>query len=213
MSRQFQKISRIAAIILALVLTAASCTFAASIVSPAENSIAYADSLLISVKLNDQKNVVITVFKEQLESRQEVTKADGSKFTEISYSDFDASRLTAEDLALIASEKRQDENGEAVKFSFGDEIPEFHDGVFATSVTYSNPTSGIGFYTKKLTNVKPGLYKVQVETLDANKNVTETVVSYAAVQEKKEEKQGIFGAGQTGALQFLQNLIKNLFNK
>lgn len=211
MSRHNKKTLRITALVLALILMCSCFTFAASIVSPAENSIAYADSLLISVKLNDQKTVSITVYKEQTENRTEVIKPDGTKYTEISYTDYDASSLTAEDIALIADGKTLNEEGEAITLSTGDEIPQLHDGLFASSVTYVNPTSGIGFYTKKLTAVKPGLYKVRVETLDENRNVTETVESYAAVQEKKEEKQGIFGLGQTSALQFLQNLLKNLF--
>ena len=211
MSRQFTKATRIFALLLVFMLLAGNTAFAANIVSPAENSIVVADSLLISVKLNDQNPVTITVYKEQLESRTEVTRTAGTTYSDSSFSDFDASSLTADDMALSSSGNRTDEDGQPLLFSSGDEIPEFHDSVFASPVSYTNPTAGIGFYTKKLVNVKPGLYKVRVETLDDDRNVLEAEVSYAAVQEKKEEKQGIFTIGQNSALQFLQNLIKNLF--
>ena len=211
MSRH-NRLTRITALVLAIVLIAAEAAFAASIVSPADGSIAYSDSLLVSVKLSDQKTVRITVYKEQIGAEEEVVKENGVKATEVVYSDADASALTEEDISLISSGNRTDENGEALLLSSGDEIPDYHDSVFAEAVEYTNSTAGIGFYTKKLTGVGVGLYKVKVETLGSRKEVTETVVSYAAVKEKKEEKQGIFsGIGQSGALQFLQNLLRNLF--
>ena len=187
MSRH-NRLTRITALVLAIVLIAAEAAFAASIVSPADGSIAYSDSLLVSVKLSDQKTVRITVYKEQIGTEKEVVKENGVKTTEVVYSDADASALTEEDISLISSGNLTDENGEALLLSSGDEIPDYHDSVFAEAVEYTNSTAGIGFYTKKLTGVGVGLYKVKVETLGSRKEVTDTVVSYAAVKEKKEEK-------------------------
>lgn len=214
MSRHIARpVRRILAVLLA-VLLAFEVTFAASIVSPADSSIAYSDSLLVSVKLSDQKTVRITVYKEQIGTEKEVRKEDGSIVTETEYKDADASDLTENDLAAIAAGKKTEADGTVVTLSTGSEIPDYHDAVFAPAVEYTNSTAGIGFYTKKLINVTPGLYKVKVETLGSKNEVTETVVSFAAVKEKKEEKQGIFGRGVTsGALQFLQNLLRNLFSR
>lgn len=211
MSRH-NRLTRITAIALIIVFVFTASAFAASIVSPADGSIAYSDSLLVSVKLSDKKTVRITVYKEQIGTSTEVIKDNGLRATEIVYSDADASKLTEEDISLISAGKKFRENGEKILLSTDEEIPDYHDSVFAEAVEYTNATAGIGFYTKKLTNVGVGLYKVKVETLGSKNEVTETVVSYAAVKEKKEEKQGIFGgASQSGALQFLQNFLRNLF--
>jgi hypothetical protein len=194
------------------VLLAFDAAFAASIVSPTDCSIAYSDSLLVSVKLSDSATVRVTVYKEQTGSEKEVTADDGSVEKETVYSDVDASNLTVNDLAAIAAGKKTDDSGKLILLSTGSGIPDYHDEVFASSVEYSNQSAGIGFYTKKLSDVKPGLYKVVVETLDNRKEVTETVVSYTAVKEKQEEKKSIFESiSQSSALKFLQNLLRGLF--
>ena len=211
MSRH-NRYARITAIALLVILIFTSSVSAASIVSPADGSIAYSDSLLVSVKLSDQNKVRITVYKEQIGTLKEVVKENGLTATETVYSDADADKLTEDDISLISAGNKTDANGEKILLSTGEEIPDYHDSVFAEAVEYTNATSGIGFYTKKLTNVGVGLYKVKVETFGSKNEITETTISYAAVKEKKEEKQGIFGgAVQSGALQFLQNFLRNLF--
>ena len=212
MSRPFVRPLRIAISALLIALLAFEASFAASIVSPQDCSTAYSDSLLVSVKLSDKGRVRISVFKEQIGSEKEVEKGDGTKETEIVYTDADASRLTAEDLSLISAGKKTDEDGKAITLSTGSEIPDYHDSVFASAVEYSNTTEGISFYTKKLDKVTPGLYKVVVETLNDKKEVTETVTSYAAVKDQQEQKKSIFESiAQSSALKFLQNLLRSLF--
>lgn len=212
MSRLFARPVKIALAAMLAVFLAFDTVFAASIVSPQDSSIAYSDSLLVSVKLSDTKTVRITVYKEQTGEEKQVTGEDGSVQTETVYSDVDASKLTVNDLSAIAAGKKTDDSGKLITLSTGDGIPDYHDSVFAESVEYTNQTSGIGFYTKKLTDVKPGLYKVVVETLEKGKDVSETVVSYTAVKEQQEEKKSIFESiSQSSTLKFLQNLLRGLF--
>ena len=70
----------------------------------------------------------------------------------------------------------------------------------------------MGFYTKQLSSVKPGLYKVVVETMGENETVVSTISSLVAVKQKEEKQdQNIFQNQTTTALQFIQNLIKKVF--
>ena len=125
---------------------------------------------------------------------------------EAEYSPVDASELTTADLAKIAAGSRYDENGSPILLSDGSEMPEYSDRVYASTVRYKNE-SEIGFYTKQLSSVKPGLYKVVV------KDGSESTSCYVAVKEKpaETEKDNIFTTQKSGALQFLRNMLKSLF--
>ncbi len=72
-------------------------------------------------------------------------------------------------------------------------------------------TNNLSFYTKQVNNLKPGLYKIQIETLDASNKPTHTNNSYVFVKEKTEEGAKIFDTPQSGTMQFLQNLLKTIF--
>jgi len=71
--------------------------------------------------------------------------------------------------------------------------------------------NNLSFYTKQI-NVKPGLYLIRIDTLDADGKATYTNNSYVVVKEKTQEAEAkIFETPQSGTMQFLQNLLKNIF--
>jgi len=85
-----------------------------------------------------------------------------------------------------------------------------------TSVAITMPatfvsTNNLSFYTKQVNNLKPGLYRIQIETLDASNKTVYTNNSYVVVKEKTEEEAKIFDTPQSGTMQFLQNLLKTIF--
>lgn len=71
--------------------------------------------------------------------------------------------------------------------------------------------NNLSFYTKQI-NVKPGLYLIQIETLNADGKAAYTNNSYVVVKEKTQEAEvKIFETPQSGTMQFLQNLLKTIF--
>lgn len=77
------------------------------------------------------------------------------------------------------------------------------------SFTSSNTLS---FFTKQINGLKPGLYRIRIDSIDNSGNITHTKDSYVAVKEKAEEADtNIFNTRQSGTMQFLQNLLKNIF--
>jgi hypothetical protein len=72
--------------------------------------------------------------------------------------------------------------------------------------------NNLSFYTKQVNNLKPGLYRIRIETLDpSGKTAVSTADSYVAVKEKTEEEAKLLETPQTGTMQFLQNLLKTIF--
>ncbi|MDD4564460.1 MAG: hypothetical protein PHE79_03165 [Eubacteriales bacterium] len=73
-------------------------------------------------------------------------------------------------------------------------------------------SNNLSFYTKQINGLKPGLYRIRIDTLDNSGNKTHTSDSYVAVKEKTEETDAnLFNSRQSGTVQFLQNLLKNIF--
>ncbi len=83
---------------------------------------------------------------------------------------------------------------------------------YSTLVSTAKHTSSnnLSFYTKQVNNLKPGLYRIEIKTLDSADKETYKSNSYVAVKEKAEEEK-IFETPQSGTMQFLQNLLKNIF--
>ena len=83
----------------------------------------------------------------------------------------------------------------------------------STLITSENFSSNnnLSFYTKQVNGVNPGLYRVQIETKNANGKVIYTSNSYFAVREKVAVETNIFETPQSGTLQFLQSLLKSIF--
>lgn len=91
------------------------------------------------------------------------------------------------------------------------------DATSFTSVLISGPSdftssSNLSFYTKQVNGLKPGLYKIKIETLDAEGNAAYSSSSHVAIKEKTEETEAkIFETPQSGTMQFLQTLLKSIF--
>jgi hypothetical protein len=77
------------------------------------------------------------------------------------------------------------------------------------SFTSSN---NLSFFTKQINGLKPGLYRIRIDSIDNTGNITHTSDSYVVVKERTEEADtNIFNSRQSGTMQFLQNLLKNIF--
>ena len=191
--------ARITALTLCLLLICSGLCFAVSVVSPVANSIMYTDSVLVSVKLTEKATVNVTVYEEM------DTNAAGESVPA------DVSKLKEEDLAIIGAYRTAAETAEAPVLSDGSKAKKYTDSVFCETVKYTN-TGEIGFYTKQLSDVRPGLYRVQVDTVDDKGKVISTTESLIAVRQKEDEqKANIFQNQNTSALQFIQNLLKKVF--
>ena len=180
---------------------------AAAIVSPASNTIIYSDSLLVSVKVTEPQTVRITAYEEKQASGDSLVSANVSAITE-------------SDLAIIASATTEGTAAEgsadiattaSASLSDGSTVKSYTSVAMGDTASYTC-NSSLGFYTKQINDVTPGLYRIQVETVDSEGGVTEVVQSMVAVKAKPVEvKSDIFQAPQTGALQFLQTLLRNIF--
>ncbi len=87
---------------------------------------------------------------------------------------------------------------------------DFSDVIVAAPPVYESKNN-LSFYTKQVNVSGPGLYRIEINTLDASGKVTATNNSYVIVKEKATEDTKIFDAPQSGTMQFLQNLLKNIF--
>ena len=173
---------RIISFILTLCMLASCFAFAAtpkaSIISPIKNSVVSDDKLLVSVKVSDKKKVAIKVFEEKVLTG---TKFDEEKQEEIEIlTAIDVSEFTEE--ILKALEKEYEENKVIV---VGEEENKqvLRSVLVAEPVTYT-ATGEFGYFSKLLEDVKPGLYRVQVEVLGKDDVVEETYYSFTAVQKK-----------------------------
>ena len=86
----------------------------------------------------------------------------------------------------------------------------FSDVVISKAEDYTN-TGEIGFYTKQISDVKPGLYKVVAQALDEKGNVVETVSSLIAIKAKPVEEPVVFEQKQSAAVKLLQNILQAIF--
>jgi len=225
----------------ALTITTVKKTAAssASIVSPANNSISTSDSLLVSVKLTQPGTIRVTVFEECKAIPQNVSASavTGSAVTPqaltvpavtaaavtdvtlpaVSVAEISGSAVTGPAVSPAAVspvsvkyESIDTTSFDAIDFTSNSALETYVDRVIEAPVTYVSKEN-IGFYTKQI-SVKPGLYKVLVEVLDEEGNVTETVESLVAVKEKPAEVEApVFEQKQSGAIKLLQNLLKSLF--
>ena len=199
------------ALCVALLATTVCFASSAAIVSPAENSIIQGDSFLVSVKVTEKKTVRVTVYEELEASEEELVAASVAKYTT---DDLAAIASTA---AIAAQNAEAELNGTAVsnvtyKLSDGTTAKTYISRVYTETAEYTN-TKDVGFYTKQLSSVKPGLYRVEVVTLDEEGNAVETLNSYVAVKKKAAEEKTTLFQNQQGstAIKFIQNLLKNLF--
>lgn len=207
-----KSVRRIIAIVCVFVVLASTSVFAsASIISPSKNSIFYSDSFLVSVKLSDAEKIRVTVYEKKDSKQVEVVSESGAVEKKTQYFSVDVSALTEDDIALIAAGKLLDDKGEPVLLSTGESVKKYTDFTVGEAELFSNE-SGISFYTKQVSEVQPGLYRVKVELLDADGLVKSASSSVIAVKDKSLAPQDdVLDAPQPGAVTVIQNLLKSIF--
>ena len=207
-----KSVRRIIALALVLVMLASVSVFAsASIISPSKNSIVYSDSLLVSVKVSDAENIRVTVYEKKDSKQVEVINDKGIVEKKTQYFPVDVKDFTEDDIALISAGKLLDDNGEAILLSTGAKIKRYTDFAIGESELFSNE-SGISFYTRQLSDIKPGLYRVKVELLDGEGLVKSVSSNIIAVKDKELAPQDdVLSDQQKGAVNVIQNLLKSIF--
>lgn len=177
----------IAVLLIVMMLSTTVVSFAASdpsviIVNPTVGSTIYSTNLLISVKVTQPKTIRVTVTEEK------------KKINDNYYS----TTIDEIEKAELAREA-------------GKPASTFVSIPLETSDIYVSQNY-LSFYTKRFEKVTPGTYKIKVETLFAGQ-VTYSSESFIMMREKPVETTTakIFSTSQSGATQFLQNLLKSIF--
>ena len=70
----------------------------------------------------------------------------------------------------------------------------------------------IGFYTKQLNDIEPGLYSLKVDSLDGNGNITDTYSKYFIVKPNASKTTTtIYESQPSNKVLFFQSVFKSLF--
>lgn len=70
----------------------------------------------------------------------------------------------------------------------------------------------IGFYTRQLNDIEPGLYSLKVDTLDENGNITDTYSKYFIVKPNASKTTTtIYESQPSNKVLFFQSVFKSLF--
>ena len=229
-----KRISRVLSFALALVLLFTSLCFATvSIVSPVANGVVSGDSLLVSVQVSDQRTIRVTVFEEKEKNAKDefiqanigTIKTEDLETIESAYkqavTDAEKEKATVKKVA-VKEENEEKESAETTTptgFQYVAKLGKinrrFTDLQYTTeSAVFKNEKAGVGFYTRQLSDVKPGLYRIQVETIDVNGDVLDVTNSFTIVKEKVaiEKKEASTSAANTsGAVQFITKLLNSIF--
>ncbi len=205
---------RIITIVLCIVMLAGSLVFAAgsgvSIVSPAAGSVVSGNSLLVSVKLAKQKSIRVTVYEEKTKNAK--NKLEHAVVTGITKDDVTAiADIYAEAVENDKIYLDGDVNVPYFVVKFDDVTVRYCEAVYMEPAEYQTGDE-VGFFTKQLSDVEPGLYRVQVEVLNARGKTTETISNFVAVTPKQtEDKTAIPEPQKNGIVTFLQNLLRSIF--
>ena len=183
------------------VFASAASDPAVTIVSPAVESVVNSDSLLISIKITKPETIKVSVFEEKQLVGEELKSVDVNNIETLEAATTATSSSVSVDGAVTTTSVTA--SGVTTKFVSEEVIvPE----------TFTS-TNTLSFYTKQLNNVTPGLYKVKVDTIDAEGMAlysTENLVVVKGVASEA-EKTDLFETNQSGISQFLQNLLKSIF--
>lgn len=209
------RLRRIALITLIAACSCALCFAAVSIVSPSVDAVVESDSVLISVKMTQKQTVLINMYRLFVQTPEQdgsagsaENGADGSGCIPLS-----SEKLGAADMALISAQAEVDASGQAICLSDGTPMQKFAEEAYIDEITYSNELE-VGFYTKQISGVEPGVYRICVDVKDSEEGESVCI----CVKEKKPdviadsslfEKPG-FGSA---ILQFIQKLFKSLFGR
>lgn len=86
--------------------------------------------------------------------------------------------------------------------------------VSVTTAAIYKGTGTLQFYNREIDDVSPGLYRVKAETLNGSGDVVASTSTRVVVFPKSNNVvsgSAIFETQQNGALQWMQNFLKNLF--
>ena len=207
-----RRLARIAAFILVLVMSTCVCFAAnAEIVSPGANTVTESDSFLISVKLASAGKVRINVYQ-QKESVEVTKTVSGTAVKTLELVAPNVSGFNADDLKALSDVYTGAVTRGAV-LSNGKTAVKYTDSAYIDSVVYENKNDGIGLYTKQLTGVASGLYRVSVDLLGKDDKVASSVMTLVLVKEKPKtkEKSDLFETTQSTAAQTVKTVIKTIF--
>ena len=207
-----RRLARIAAFILVLVMSTCVCFAAnAEIVSPGANTVTESDSFLISVKLASAGKVRINVYQ-QKESVEVTKTVSGTAVKTLELVAPNVSGFNADDLKALSDVYTGAVTRGAV-LSNGKTAVKYTDSAYIDPVVYENKNDGIGLYTKQLTGVASGLYRVSVDLLGKDDKVTSSVMTLVLVKEKPKtkEKSDLFETTQSTAAQTVKTVIKTIF--
>ena len=170
------------------IVAAAASDPAVVIISPASETVVCSDSLLISVKITKPETIKVSLYEEK--------QVVGDQLVPVDVNNLDA-------LQKAAGAVDAQTSGAAAKFV---------DQEIMVPETFTS-TNTLSFYTKQINNVTPGLYKLQVETIDGTGKVLYSTQNLVAVKGviSETEKTDLFETNQSGISQFLQNLLKTIF--
>lgn len=204
---------RIISFILIICMLASMCAFAAtpkaSIISPINNSVVSDDKLLVSVKVSDKKKISVQLFEEKVlvgTKYDEEQKIDVPILKAIDVSDFTENILKG--ISEEYAEKKVLIIGE------GDSKQELRAVAVTEAATYT-ATGEVGYFSKQIEKLNPGLYRVQVNVLGKEDVVEESYDSFVALQKKQdaEEKTTDVVPVETvkiSIVQFIARLLKSL---
>lgn len=177
----------IAVLLIAMMLLSTVVSFAASdpsvvLVNPTVGSTIYSTNLLISVKVTQPKTIRVTVTEEK-------------KKVNDNYYSTTIEEIQKAEQAMVA----------------GKPASTFVRIAVEEADTYVSQNY-LSFYTKRFEKVSPGTYRIRVETL-LDGQVIYSSESLVMMKEKPVETTAakIFSSSQSGATQFLQNLLKSIF--
>lgn len=167
---------------------------AVTVVNPLHNATVYANSILISIKLTAPETIKINVYK------QVKHDSAGNPLT-LSFTEWDK---VQEELKAIQA-------GSSASASPSIQVLQ---GWVTETVTFTS-TSDLAFFTKKVENLSTGVYKIKIDTMDAEDKAIYTKEQIVFVKEKaaQPEKPKVFKSSQPGTVNFLQNLLKSIFGK
>ena len=86
-------------------------------------------------------------------------------------------------------------------------------GAAIGSAAMFNSSGALSFYTKKVENVKPGLYRITVDTISADEKILFTNTNLVEIKPKEESADITPQESQpSGPAQFLKGLLKIIFS-
>lgn len=167
---------------------------AVTVVNPLNDTTIYSNSILISVKLTAPETIRVNVYK------QVKNDTNGNPIA-VTFSEWDK----------LQGELKVAVSGSAVAASPSIQVLQ---GWVMESVSFTS-TGDLAFFTKKVENLSPGVYKIKIDTLDKEEKSIYTKEQIVFVKEKAAQpiKPSVFENSQQGTVNFLQNLLKSIFGK